>query len=193
MWHFSFELSGFITSPGTACTVLYCLLWDGSDGVLDRACNVLPFCLCALSTQLVAISGKMNKSSLIVQDCSGFTMFRQPMYGSLRATYLIARTNMGVTIINHAPNHHRYCSWYKPSPNGWFISVIPQYPHQSSPARPSLGISLQHPWDLAGCEPCARVLLAFRKGSRNRWPSRRRGVTPGQFVINSYIQASAYT
>ena len=30
-------MSPFRQSLGTACTVLYCLLWDGSDGVLDRA------------------------------------------------------------------------------------------------------------------------------------------------------------
>ena len=31
-------------------------------------------------------------------------------------------TNVGTTMINHPPNHHR---WYKPFPHAWFIIVIP--------------------------------------------------------------------
>ena len=55
-----------------------------------------------------------------------------------------------------------------------------------------LGITGRNPWD-PGCEPCAQVLLAFRKRSRNRWPSRRRCVTPGRFVNNVEINKDKCT
>ena len=111
------------------------------------------FCLCCAATlnpQLVAISGNMSKSSLIVRDCSCFTMLH-PWLSSpnLQATY---HTNL------YQPGH--LCGY--------------------------LGITGRNPWD-PGCEPCARVLLAFRKRSRNRWPSRRRCVAPGRFVNNVEI------
>ena len=87
-----------------------------------------PCCGATLSPPLVAINREMNKSSLIVRDCSCFTVLPMVLF-----KLHILLTNL-----------------YQPG----------------QPWGPA--------WDLAGCEPCARVLLAFRQGSRNRWPSHRR-------------------
>lgn len=72
MWHVSSELGGFVTLPGTACTVLYCLLWDGSDGVLDRACNVLPLLCCNPQPPTCC---DQREHEQIITDCSGLQLF----------------------------------------------------------------------------------------------------------------------
>lgn len=144
---------------GTACTVLYCLLWDGSDGVLDRQGwtnhpRVSWIIVILFKFFKVSFPPKMQVSSAALSKSKDM-----PLHNCLHE--------------RNPPKVDSIVEWfiqftqtYEIFKNLWLLEI--QAPMLSS---------IRSIRSTSGCQPCPWLLLAFRQRSRHYWPTKRRAPT----------------